>query len=348
MNSRMMRRTVTLTALAALLGCSGARPRDLAGARRSRHDAAGEPAKGSMAASVPPDAPRRDVAMASPVAAGTRPKVIVRASARSLALDAKRLYFGDVIEDGVFMVPRIGGEPTRIARRAPTSAGLALDGENIAWVASPGDAVLRARIGGGSPTVLRDRGSFSSVATDDGEVFITEVIGPGGALLRVTGATASRIATFDGPPRGLVVDGSYAYVVTPTKIFRAPHAKGEVEAIASATGLDAPVLQGEHIYVIADGGGARSVARVAKAGGPLTTLATDVRDAPIAVFGGEVFYFDGARPQLRGVPVGGGKPRVLAEDEALASPSAVVADAEGVYVASGGRESAVVVQIATK
>ena len=77
----------------------------------------------------------------------------------------------------------------------------------------------------------------------------------------------------------------------------------------------------------------------------MTILARDVRDAPIDVDGGEVFFFDATRPQVRSVRTSGGETRVLVEDEGLAAVSAIEADAEAVYVAQGVHESGLIVAI---
>jgi len=336
-------------AIAALVllaaACGGARPRDAAGDRpgfgRASRDGGEAPAK------TVPEPPR---VAASPTANGTRARVFVKAAARALATDASRLYYGDTVDDGLFAIAKAGGEPTRLARRAPVSPTLALDGDAIVWVASPGDAVLRAPLAGGAtPTVLRERGIFQDVAAHGSDVFITEALGAGGALLRVTGPTASRIATFDGAPRGVVADGSHAYVVTPTKLLRAPYAKGEVETLASGSGFDAPVLAGDAIYVLAEDRENHTnrprVVAVAKSGGAPRTVARDVRDAPFAVAGGEILYFDAARPRLLAAPVTGGAPRVLAEDDAFQAPTAVVSDDTTVFVATGARESGAIFTI---
>lgn len=271
---------------------------------------------------------------------------MARATARALALDATSIYFGNSDDDGIYTVAKSGGEATRLARRAPVAGAIAVEGEWISWIASPGDAVLRLSLReGGQPTTLRDRGIFSDVATAGGDVFIAEAIGAGGALLRVTGATASRLSSFEGAPRAVMADATHAYVVTPTKIFRTPHAKGELETIATGAAFAYPQMDDSFLYVVTEVTGARIVARVPKAGGPMTTLARDVRDAAIEAEGADVLFLDATRSQLRSVPKAGGEARTLIEDEIFSGVAAMVADGTSIYVATGARETGVIVAV---
>jgi hypothetical protein len=317
--------------------CSGGpRPRDVAGDRRPRREQ-------DAAADAVPEAPP---VVVQPVASGKRPRLLAHATARALAIDAAKVYFGNSDDDGIYAVSKNGGEPVRLARRSPVAGAIALDAESISWIASPGDAVLKLSLrDGGQPTTLRDRGIFSDVATAGGEVFIIEAIGAGGALLRVTGPTASRLATFDGAPRALLADSTHAFVVTPTKIFRTPHEKGALETIATGSAFAYPQMDEAFVYVVADAPGTRVVARFPKAGGPMTILARDVRDAPIEVEGADVIFLDATRPQLRSTPKAGGDGRVVNEDEAFAGVAAIVADATTIYVASGARETGLILAV---
>lgn len=332
----------SMASVAVAAGCSGGptRPRDAAGDRRARPAASADAGASNVVPEAPPVSER-------PAVKGGRPRVIVKASARALALDATRIYYGDSDDDGVYSIAKSGGEPLRVARHAPVSGALALDGRFITWIASPGDAVLRAPIAGAvQPTTLRDRGIFSDVAGNGGDVFITEAIAAGGALIRVTGATASRLAAFDGPPRAVMADNTHAFIVTPTKLFRTPHERGVLETIGTGTRFAHAGLDEAFVYVVADVEAGRAVVRFPKAGGAMAILARDVRDAPIALEGGEVFFFDATRPQLRAVRASGGESRIVVEDEGLATVSAIEADASTIYVAQGVHESGVIVAIA--
>lgn len=346
--------TATLAALAALVlvpllasACSSgaARPRDIAGDRRPRHDGVDGSIDGGASGTVPEPPP---VAV-QPTVNANKPRLVARASTRALAVDATNLYYGDSEDDGIYAIPKAGGEPVRLARHAPVAGAMALDADSITWIGSPGDAVLRVPLrGGAQPTTLRDRGIFSDVATTKGDVFIVEALGAGGALLRVSGGSTTRVAAFDGPPRTVMTDATHAYVITPTKILRAPYPKGELETIATGTAFGSAEMDDTYIYLIAMVDRSRVVARIAKTGGPITTLATGVRDGPLEVAGDEVLFFDAMRPQLRAVPKNGGAAKVVVEDESLSGATALEADGRVVYIATGSREAGGIVAVERK
>ncbi len=321
---------------------SGTRARDVAGDRRTHQSDPDASTEGGAANTVPEPPP----ASIQPAVNRKKPRPFVRASARALAIDATSIYYGDSEDDAIYAIPKKNGNTVRLARHAPVAGAIAVDADSIMWIASPGDAVLKLPLhGGGQPTTLRDRGIFSDVATATGEVFITEALGAGGALLRVTGATASRLVSFEGAPRAVVADATHAYVITPTKIFRTPHVKGELETIATGQAFANPQIDDAFIYVVGEVDRVHVVLRVPKAGGPVTTLARDVRDAPIEIEGGEILFFDAQRPQVRGVRSTGGDVRVVVEDDILSGATAIVADPTTVFVATGARESGLIVAI---
>ena len=321
-------------------GCSGAatRARDIAGDRRPRSDDPDAAAGG-------PNVPEPPGVLAKPTVVGKKPRLIARASSRAIALDATHIYYGDSEDDALYAIPKAGGTAVHLARHAPVAGAIALDGEFLTWIASPGDAVHKVSVKGGQPTTLRDRGIFSDVGAAGGDIFITEAIGAGGALLRVTGSTAVRLAAFDGPPRAVMTDATHVYVITPTKIFRTPHLKGEFQTIATGTNFNYPEIDDAFVYALADVDRAHVVVRFPKAGGPMTTIARDVRDVAAELAGKEFLYIDATRPQLRSVPIGGGESHVVSEDESFSGVTAVESDAATIYVAAGARESGVILAI---
>ncbi|MDB5213334.1 MAG: hypothetical protein JWO86_1261 [Myxococcaceae bacterium] len=335
---------VLLPLLGGACTSSAARPRDVAGDRRPRNDA--DASTDAGASGMVPEPP--PVAVPQAVNAN-QPRLVARASTRALAVDATNLYYGDSEDDGVYAMPKAGGEAVRLARHAPVAGAMALDADSITWIGSPGDAVYRVSIrGGGQPTTLRDRGIFSDVATMNGDIFIVEALGAGGALLRVSGATTTRLAAFDGAPRAVMADATHAYVITPTKIVRTAYPKGELETIATGNAFGSAEMDDAYIYVVAAVDRSRVVARFPKTGGPMTVLATGVRDGPLEVAGDDILYFEGARPQLRAVPKAGGTTRVIAEDESFSSAAAIEADGPVVYIATGSRENGGIVAVDRK
>ncbi len=281
------------------------------------------------------------------------PRTLALASSRALALDATNVYFGDAEDDVLLAVDRRTpeAEPRRIARGAPTAGALAYDSgqEFLAWIASPGDVVLRVPVHGGTPKKLRDRGIFTDVATSDGDVFLTEVQGRGGFLTRITGTTAARLASFGGTPRGIAVDRERVYVATSTQLSSAPRKRGASKELASGAAFDSPNVDEAWVYAVKsthDRG--RSIVRLPKNGGPLEVLAGDVRDAPIALAHGVLYWFDAARPALLAADAHGPvplAPRIVSTDPILEHPTALAVDEDGVVVAASSGEDARIVAI---
>ncbi len=337
--SSLVARAAVLVALAST-ACARRGPRDVGEhGHRDDREAAPEPSGGAPAGS----ATIRSIA--TPAPAGIAPRVLAHATAHAIATTKTHVYFGDAGDDVLLAVAKTGpSEPVRIARRAPMPGALAIDADDLVWIGSPGDVVLRMRIGSASaPTTIRDRGIFVDVAADGGDVFFIEAIGGGGALTRITGTTAARLATYDAIPRGLAVDDDDVYVVTPSKVLRAPRRRGEVETLASGAGFGALAIDRAYVYVTAKRGSTRAIIRIPKAGGPpVDVVDGGVRDAPIATRDGDVFYFDEARPALR-TPS-----RLVSEHPSLARPAALAADDDGVFVAAGDGEEAIVASIAVR
>lgn len=328
---------VAALAVLAVGGCTRRGPRDV-GERgyRAARDLAPNAVDGGPAGT----ATIRSVA--TPAPAGIAPRILAHATARAIATTKTHVYFGDAEDDALLAVPKTGaGEPVRIARRAPMPGALAVDADTIVWIGSPGDVVLRLPLEGAStPVTIRDRGIFTDVAADGGDVFFVEAMGGGGALTRITGTTTARLATLDAMPRGLAVDEDDAYVVTPSSVLRAPRQRGEVRTLASGAGFGAIASDRAYVYVTAKRGSTRALVRIPKAGGPPADIvASGVRDAPIATRDGDVFFFDDARPALR-TPSG-----LVSEHPSFDRPGAITADQDGVFVAAGEGEDAVVLSI---
>lgn len=294
---------------------------------------------GSHSVPEPPPAPTVDKPRLP------KPKVMARATSRVLAVDDTNLYFGDQNDDGVFALSKnAASDPVRLARRAPVAGALAIDGEWLAWIASPGDAVLRLTLMGAGATTLRDHGIFSDVAAEGGEVFATEVVAGGGVLFKIAGSTSTKLATFESPPRAVVVDATHVYVQLARGLVRTSRTKGgPVETLFEGS-VESPQLDATHAYVVVRNGQSAHAVRIPKAGGSPVLVASDVRP-PIEVASKHLLYFDGQKPQLCQVALTGGPPTVLAEDEIFARPAAVVADEAHAFVAV---EDGLIVAVARK
>lgn len=319
------------------LSC-GARSRDVAGDRRERLAKASDASVDAI--------PEPPVAQAPSAAKIERPRLLTKANTRALALDASNLYYGNGDDDGVYAIAKAGGDPRRIARRAPVSGALVLESDVLTWIASPGDAVLRASVSGPAPPVtLKDRGIFSDVAAVGNDTFLVEAMGTGGVLWRIGSAT-SRVANFEGPPRVLLVDKTHVFVVTPKAILRMQYPHGSWETVAVGTRFSFAQCDDGFVYAIDEIAKRSTLVRVPKLGGALDVVASEVREAPFELANGELLFFDAHKPQIRGVSVKGEGPRVICEDEGLAEISAIVADAKSIFVAQGSRASGAIVAIA--
>lgn len=323
----------------ALFACSSGRPRDRLANQNPRSEfPMTVPGAPSPAGATAPPAPERADGGAEKARVALEPvRVLASVVSRAVATDEDHVYFGDLGDDGLFaLAKRGGGEPVRIARRAPVRGALTVDRAQIVWIASPGDLVLRVPTSGGATTTLRDRGLFTDVAADGADVVFTEAASGGGGVLRVTGATAARIATLDASPRGVALGDADAFVVAGDKLLRVPRARGAVSVLAEAPSMASPVAAGDRVYVVAAGeGGEHVVLGVPRTGGRAAKVAARVHvRSPLAVHEGILYVIDGDRARLRAVTLATGADRVIAEHEALASAVALAADDDGVVVAT--------------
>lgn len=330
---------VALLVLLAAAACSSPHPKDV-GAKKNPRSEFGEGGGGPTR-----DRERAD-AGAPAAASGTKARVIAHASSYAIATDAERVYFGDAEDDGLFAVAKTGGERVRLARRAPTRGGLTVSAEILAWIATPGDTVLRSTPKEPDQTqVVRQAGIFAQLVESGGDILFTEAVGAGGALTRVTGTTAAKLATFEGAPRGLAIDATHAFIATPARLLRVPRERGEVESIATGMGFASVALDEQAVLVTTPMDDARAIVRVPKTGGPPAVVARGVGSAPIAVFAREVFHLDAAAPILRATSLATGATRIVSSGPMLERVTAMHADASGVYLATGEGEAAQIVAV---
>ena len=358
--------TSAFAALAFASACSKQQgPRDLGNKARAELDeGAASTRDGSAEGS--------DRVLASPVAMGRKPRELVRANSRAITTDAAHVYFGDSADDTLCSLEKMPAEgaknePVRLARRAPVAGALSLDAHDaaLAWIGNPGDVVLRVPVAGGTPTTIRDRGIFTDVAASGGDVFVTEARGTSGTLTRVTGTTAAQLATFDGTPRGIAVDAATVYVATSSRLVSSPRTRGEVSELARGSAFASPQLDGGWLYATAAHPTERGriVVRVKTTGGALETVATNVRDAAIALHRGTLFWFDADRPALMSSRVGADvrspttpttpttprpPPRVVSEDPMLERATALTVDEDGAFLAVGHGEDARIVAVSLR
>jgi hypothetical protein len=262
--------------------------------------------------------------------------LLVHASSRAIAIDREHVYFGDAEDDGLYSVPRTGGSPQKLARRAAMPEALSVDAVTgtLAWIGTPGDIVLRMPLAGGAATTVREHGLFTGVVARGTDVLYVEAEGTGGFLSRNT----TRLGSFEGSPRSLARDGDRFFVATSAHVVGLRE-REPAQNLTGGAGFAHVAAESDWVYATTPdpAGRARIVVRVPQGGGPLEAVATNVRDAPIAVFRGTVYWFDADRPAVLATEPGR-PPRTISEDDALAQPSAIAVDAEAVFLAAGSGE----------
>jgi hypothetical protein len=212
----------------------------------------------------------------------------------------------------------------------------------------PGDTVLRMPLeGASSPTTIREREIFTGVAAEAGDVFVVGAASGGGALTRITGSTAARLASFDAVPRAVMVDATNVFVVTAKNVLRTPRKRGEVTTLATGAGFGNAASDDACIYVTSKHGSSRAILRVPKYGGAMSALSAidGVREAPIAVRRGEVFFFDESRPLLRAHSIDTGTTRIVSDDPAFERVNAIAIDDDGAWVATGEASSGAILRV---
>ncbi len=282
-------------------------------------------------------------ALAQPHVTGRKPHVLVKATTRAIATRGTLVYYGDAAEDGLYAIPKIGGEPVRIGHRAPVANGIASDRDVIVWIGSPGDTVLRMPVAGGTPMVVRDHGIFSNLGGGS-DLWLTEAHGSGGTLVAVGGA-ATTGASFDSAPRGLTVDDDRVIVATQTKLLAIAKRHGEPETLASGDAFASPISAPDAVYVTVASERGRALVRVPRAGGAQEVIATAVRDAPIALHRDTLYWFDAEHPTLLARSIGAGvdpTARVVSEDESYERAVAIAIDDDGIFVATGTSDDGLV------
>ena len=337
-----MKRIVVLL-FVVLVACGGKKgPRDIGNrSPRSELVEGGGPA---TAADAGADAAH---VIAKPDVAGKPARVLAHASSRAIATNATNVFYGDAEDDRLYTVPKTGAaEPARLAPRAPLKGALSVDGSTLVWIVATGDAVVRAPVAGGTPTTVRDRGIFTDVIAGKGDIFFTETEGRGGSVSRISGATAARLASFSGSPRGLALDATHVYVATATKLVAVPRLRNEPRELAASVAFAHPQVDETHVYATTTVDGAPALVRVAKTGGSLEIVVRDIHPgAPIALHRGLLAWFHPTRPALMGMKIGSNDVRVLSEHHAFHEPAALVLDNDGAFIAAGDGADAMILGV---
>ena len=258
-------------------------------------------------------------------------QVIARARTAALATDVDNVYFGDLARDELYAAPKRGGERIRIGDRAPLEIAL---GERITWIGAPGNILLAARPNGGSSVLIQTSGLFTDVASDSRDVLVTNAMEASGVILRMTGSTASSVATLDVRPLELATDSMTAYVLSDRAIHAVRRTGGAPRVVLEGVSLAGLEVAGGFIFATGMVGPSRALLRISTSGGEPVVLERAVRRAPFSVFAEDVYFLDADQPELRRVAVLGGPSGFVARAPELARVTELVVDASGIYLAT--------------
>ena len=160
-----------------------------------------------------------------------------RAVRTVLAVNATQVFW---IQDGTIVrAPKTGGDPTTVAKvQGAKVQQMAADEGAVYWTDSgTGDPtwsgrVKRASLADGKVDTISDAPAPVAIAVDADTVYWTSSPDAGGRVMaqKKTGGSTFVLATDQHRPRGLVVDGTYAYWINAgdgsvCRTEKAPHAK---------------------------------------------------------------------------------------------------------------------------
>jgi hypothetical protein len=265
---------------------------------------------------------------------------LARARTSTLAVDGTTVYYGTA--DELRSVPKTGGASAVVGEPGP--ADVVLTPMWIHWISLARDRVLRVSHDSASrsaPETVLEGGPFYALGADGRDVWLTSAESETGALLHLLpGAGAVRVAGFDGRADAIAVAGDDVFVQTRGGVYRVPRVGPSAGRIWSGTDVSGLAVDDAFVYTSAQIGPSRALVRMPRQGGAVVELERAVRDAPVSLFGIDLFYFDAEQPVLRRVGKRGGASTTVARSLALGEPTALVVDFTGIFVGSaydGGR-----------
>lgn len=273
---------------------------------------------------------------------------LARVRTSTLAVDGTTVYYGTA--DELRSVPKTGGASAVLGEPGP--AEIVLTPAWIYWVSFARDRVLRVSHDPASrtaPETVLEGGPFFALGADGRDVWLTSGESDTGVLLHLApGAGAVRVAAFDGRAEAIAITGDEVFVQTRGGLYRVPQFGPSAGRVWSGTDVSGLAVDDAFVYTSAQIGPSRALVRVPKQGGAVVELEHAVRDAPFALFGADILYFDADLPMLRRVTKRGGASTLVARSVALGEPTALVVDFTGIFVGSaydGGRVLALPVPV---
>lgn len=247
----------------------------------------------------------------------------------AITIDETNVYW--LTQNTLMKLARAGGTPVTLASGRMMPSTLAIDATNVYYGICNGNAgdLMSVPIAGGTPEkVISDVWVPADIAVDDKNMYWMEV----GSLMKVptAGGTAAK-ASGSACLYTLTIDAANFYCVgADGTVLQTPLAGGATLELAFAQANPRAIaVDAANVYWATD----TTIARVPIGGGPLVTLASDLRGGPFSIAVDSTYVYWGAPPGLWSkAPLNGGASLSSVPLATIdSSIGAVAVDATNVY-----------------
>lgn len=273
----------------------------------------------------------------------------------AMAIDTRDLYWANWdVHASLMKVPLAGGTATTVWSGAPAAGGLVVDDTNVYWSAErtlesvETTLFLQLPKAGGETTTLEayaNGGTSGPIAVSASDLYYPWA--PGLLRTPIGGGTVSTVfPDTDNMIVAFALDATNTYLITGFGVIVKTRLAGGSSTTLSVdqAGADALVLDATSLYwsgTTADNGD--TLVKMPKAGGSVTTLASNLSPASLAIDGSNLYWTEYTNDEQIGgglimrMPVDGGTPTTLATSpEGVGAVGFIAVDATSVYWANGG------------